>query len=333
MIMAVCKRFIVQLGVMARLEEKQRILCSFSRSQSSPEYLCMELIYLGYCLTFESVCPNICFNFCSPYFCKSFRDGSHHYIRNKIWILILKMKFSNFCCNTNLTILPTNDYSSIIKELSLIYCMDEIDTGVASLLNYCLCFPESSPTKFQNLLENKAKRTEIVQEKECNTKSIPQVPDQSIVKAKSQASLSEGEAMAEESKQTRTPAQVLKKRKRRNCELDIRPNLIKLREHILSKQVVGFASKPKKAKSSTKKLLRRRSKYIGVSKNNENWQALINVDKVKNYIGTFVDELEAAKVYDLYSVAIRGDEASLNFDYTAEEMLERIECYLEHKSA
>lgn len=175
-------------------------------------------------------------------------------------------------------------------------------------------------------------RTEIVQKEEYNNKCTPQVSDNSTAQAKSQTSLSEEVTTLEESKQASTPTPALKKRKRRTCELDIRPNLIKLRKRILSQHVTRFTSRSKKAKCSTKKLLTRRSKYIGVSRNNANWQALINVDKVKNYIGTFMDELEAARAYDLYSVAIRGNEASLNFDYTAEEMLERIECYLKHKS-
>ncbi|CAI2367173.1 unnamed protein product [Moneuplotes crassus] len=243
------------------------------------------------------------------------------------------MKASNFCCNPNLTIFQMHDYSSIIKELNSIYCMGKIEPEETSLSNYCLCLSGSSPTKFQNVLENNAKCTEIVQEKDCNTKSTPQAPDNNTIQAKYQTSLSEGETMTEESKQTRNPLPVLKKRKRKTYELDIRPNLVKLRAHILNKHVSGFVSQSKKAKCSNKRPLSRRSRYIGVSRNNENWQALINVGKVKKYIGTFVDELEAAKAYDLYSVAIRGEDASLNFDYTAEEMLERIEYYLGNKSS
>eukprot|EP00344_Euplotes_crassus_P008270 CAMPEP_0197006032 /NCGR_PEP_ID=MMETSP1380-20130617/32781_1 /TAXON_ID=5936 /ORGANISM="Euplotes crassus, Strain CT5" /LENGTH=156 /DNA_ID=CAMNT_0042425429 /DNA_START=215 /DNA_END=685 /DNA_ORIENTATION=+ len=125
---------------------------------------------------------------------------------------------------------------------------------------------------------------------------------------------------------------MLKKRKRQAKELDIKQRLIEMRWRILNHLVTGFASSPKKAKSAHKKQLRRRSKYIGVSRNNSNWQALINVDQVKRYIGTFVDELEAAKAYDLYSVAMNGEEASLNFDYTAQEMLQKIEHYLEKNS-
>eukprot|EP00344_Euplotes_crassus_P001937 CAMPEP_0197005150 /NCGR_PEP_ID=MMETSP1380-20130617/28091_1 /TAXON_ID=5936 /ORGANISM="Euplotes crassus, Strain CT5" /LENGTH=160 /DNA_ID=CAMNT_0042424187 /DNA_START=215 /DNA_END=697 /DNA_ORIENTATION=+ len=123
------------------------------------------------------------------------------------------------------------------------------------------------------------------------------------------------------------------KRKRNTKELDIRQGLLDLKMSILNQCVTGFTSTPKKAKSAHKKHLRRRSKYIGVSKNNSNWQALINVDQVKKYIGTFADELGAARAYDMHSVALSGEEASLNFNYSTEEMLERIEYYLTHNSA
>ena len=57
----------------------------------------------------------------------------------------------------------------------------------------------------------------------------------------------------------------------------------------------------------------RRSKYIGVSKNNQNWQVLITVANSKKYIGTFLTEKEAAIAYDFYSIALHGAKATTNF--------------------
>mmetsp|Transcript_16055 Transcript_16055/g.15776 ORF Transcript_16055/g.15776 Transcript_16055/m.15776 type:complete len:136 (-) Transcript_16055:31-438(-) len=120
------------------------------------------------------------------------------------------------------------------------------------------------------------------------------------------------------------------KSKNLSQKLDIKQKLISLRWRILNQYVSVFVSSKKKAKSVTKKNLKRRSKYIGVSKNNANWQALINVNQIKKYIGTFTNEIQAARAYDLYSVAMKGEEASLNFDYTPSDMLERIQYFLEH---
>eukprot|EP00344_Euplotes_crassus_P011282 CAMPEP_0196997208 /NCGR_PEP_ID=MMETSP1380-20130617/2877_1 /TAXON_ID=5936 /ORGANISM="Euplotes crassus, Strain CT5" /LENGTH=168 /DNA_ID=CAMNT_0042413369 /DNA_START=190 /DNA_END=693 /DNA_ORIENTATION=- len=144
------------------------------------------------------------------------------------------------------------------------------------------------------------------------------------VQKKSQKSLSERETLSEESEEYRVK-DYQEKEPTKHKGLDISDKLMALRTSLLEQSITGFTSSQKKAKSVNKKYLKRRSKYIGVSRNNANWQALINVNKSKKYIGTFADELEAARAYDLYSVAIRGKEASLNFDYSAEEILERIE--------
>lgn len=42
----------------------------------------------------------------------------------------------------------------------------------------------------------------------------------------------------------------------------------------------------------------RGSKYRGVSRNGNQWQVLIMVNKKKRYIGTISDEEEAARIYD-----------------------------------
>uniref|UniRef100_A0A7S3K814 AP2/ERF domain-containing protein n=1 Tax=Euplotes crassus TaxID=5936 RepID=A0A7S3K814_EUPCR len=147
----------------------------------------------------------------------------------------------------------------------------------------------------------------------------------------SQASLSEKETRLEKNVEINISKAVSSKKKKNKSEqFDIKPKLLNLRFRILNNHITEFSCTTKKARSSTKEDLRRRSKYIGVSKNNSNWQALINVNHSKKYIGTFANEVQAARAFDLYSVAMRGDKASLNFSYTPEEMLERIEYFLEH---
>ena len=50
----------------------------------------------------------------------------------------------------------------------------------------------------------------------------------------------------------------------------------------------------------------RRSNYIGVFKNGPNWQALIAIDGVKTYIGTYKGEEEAARAFDYYSIYLHA---------------------------
>ena len=72
----------------------------------------------------------------------------------------------------------------------------------------------------------------------------------------------------------------------------------------------------------------RRSSYIGVSKNNLHWQALINVANMKRYIGTFATQKEAAIAYDFYSIAVRGAKAKTNFNYSVEIFTNMINSYM-----
>ncbi|CAI2374986.1 unnamed protein product [Moneuplotes crassus] len=148
-----------------------------------------------------------------------------------------------------------------------------------------------------------------------------------------QESLADMKLEQEEEKSDTTYPPEIKKRKSRADAIDIKPGLLELRKQILdnkNKSTTEFTRSTKKTRFASKTTHGRRSKYIGVSKNNIHWQALINVDRKKKYIGTFIDEVEAARAYDIYSLAIKGKEACLNFDYTVQEMLENIEYYLTH---
>uniref|UniRef100_A0A7S3KSN4 AP2/ERF domain-containing protein n=1 Tax=Euplotes crassus TaxID=5936 RepID=A0A7S3KSN4_EUPCR len=135
----------------------------------------------------------------------------------------------------------------------------------------------------------------------------------------------------EENKEATNSERGITKRGGRGSKLNINPGLIRLRQRLLDHKILGFTRKLKKTRYTSDKYLGRRSQYIGVSKNNIHWQALINVNYAKKYIGTFLDEIEAARTYDLYALAMQGESASLNFDYTPQEMLEAIEHYLQHK--
>mmetsp|Transcript_37796 Transcript_37796/g.43439 ORF Transcript_37796/g.43439 Transcript_37796/m.43439 type:complete len:80 (+) Transcript_37796:429-668(+) len=66
---------------------------------------------------------------------------------------------------------------------------------------------------------------------------------------------------------------------------------------------------------------------MGVSRNGDNWQALINYEGVKKYIGTFATEKEAAVAYDFYSIVLHCHKAKINFGYDTETVMEMAENY------
>ena len=78
----------------------------------------------------------------------------------------------------------------------------------------------------------------------------------------------------------------------------------------------------KKPKSSKNKvvLYRRRSKYRGVSRNGNNWQVFLMMNRSKTYVGTYPSEEIAARVYDIMSIKYRGLKARTNFMYNDDQM-------------
>ena len=65
---------------------------------------------------------------------------------------------------------------------------------------------------------------------------------------------------------------------------------------------------------------KRSSKYRGVSKNGNQWQVLIMVNKSKTYIGTYSSESIAARIYDIIAIKNRGIKARTNFVYSNNQL-------------
>ncbi|CAI2364378.1 unnamed protein product [Moneuplotes crassus] len=241
------------------------------------------------------------------------------------------MIFSNFNNSNNLASLLVWSYCDLLQKLSPTYCVDVKSEGVLRSTNSWTPSSQKAevmPTTVEESRNELRAKHENDSQFDWSSKGSAfnkyQIED-------SNPSYSEEESISENSEESWSIASLPKRRKRKVKELDIREDLQTLRSRIISQDATEFSSSSKKAKSGNKKCLKRRSKYIGVSKNNSNWQALINLGKVKKYIGTFSSQMQAARAYDIYSVALRGEEGALNFDYTAEEMLERIEYFLKHK--
>jgi hypothetical protein len=85
----------------------------------------------------------------------------------------------------------------------------------------------------------------------------------------------------------------------------------------------------KKKQSSKNKLMLngRSSKYRGVSRNGNNWQVFLMINRRKTYVGTYPSEEIAARVYDIMSIKYRGIKARTNFKYNSGQikMIKKIE--------
>ena len=65
---------------------------------------------------------------------------------------------------------------------------------------------------------------------------------------------------------------------------------------------------------------KRSSRFRGVSKNGNQWQVLMMINKNKSYIGSYPSEELAARIYDILSLKNRGMKARTNFIYTSQQI-------------
>jgi hypothetical protein len=84
---------------------------------------------------------------------------------------------------------------------------------------------------------------------------------------------------------------------------------------------ISVLKSSKQNKVNTKKG-RRGSKFRGVSRNGNQWQVLIMVNKKKRYVGSYSFEEEAAKHYDIVALQHHGTRAKTNFFYSQEKIKE-----------
>lgn len=97
--------------------------------------------------------------------------------------------------------------------------------------------------------------------------------------------------------------------------------------------VYNPAKKPKSSKHSLM-INGRSSKYRGVSRNGNNWQVFLMINRNKTYVGTYPSEEIAARVYDIMSIKYRGIKARTNFIYNNDQikMIKEIEVDLKSKN-
>lgn len=119
----------------------------------------------------------------------------------------------------------------------------------------------------------------------------------------------------------------IRKRRRRNAVVEVERAIEKVRELIDDEVITTIHGRAKLKTLPTGGNRDRSSRFIGVSKNGENWQVLINCGKYKKYIGTFQREAEAAIAYDFFSICLHTFKAKTNFTYTAETVLTMLGYY------
>ena len=79
----------------------------------------------------------------------------------------------------------------------------------------------------------------------------------------------------------------MKERKRRITLPDVDENLVKILELINGNFTIVFEARSKSSKGLHNGHSNRRSRYIGVLRNRQRWQVLINEGDKKKYIGTY----------------------------------------------
>ena len=76
----------------------------------------------------------------------------------------------------------------------------------------------------------------------------------------------------------------------------------------------------------------RSSRYRGVSKNGNKWQAIVSSKINKGYIGIYPTEELAARVYDICSIKNKGLKAQTNFVYNIHQIGKIIEANIDVNS-
>ena len=112
------------------------------------------------------------------------------------------------------------------------------------------------------------------------------------------------------------------------------PNIDRSLKYLKSKIEKGidynFEATAKSSNGLYNGISNRRSRYLGVSKNNLRFQTLINIRNRKQYIRTYCDEIEAAIAYDFYAIALKKIRATTNFSYDNDMLVNMIDAYFKN---
>ena len=163
-----------------------------------------------------------------------------------------------------------------------------------------------------------------------STSLIPPMNDNNLNNLNFTSSLNEKNILKEKEKNSTTLNMFNKKRKRdiKNNKLVFilgdnkkeKKEKIKQKKNIEDNKKKENKENAKKDENSEKNHKPRGSKYRGVSRNGNQWQVLIMVNKKKRYVGSYSREEDAARAYDKVALQNHGTKAKTNFDYTKKEV-------------
>ena len=106
--------------------------------------------------------------------------------------------------------------------------------------------------------------------------------------------------------------------KNKNNSLELKDNIKDLKIKKKSKKIKISNNK----KKNIFKIIRKVSKYRGVSKNRKKWQVYISIKGKNTYLGTYASEKIAAKIYDFMAIKKKGNKAKTNFEYNIRQIME-----------
>ena len=68
------------------------------------------------------------------------------------------------------------------------------------------------------------------------------------------------------------------------------------------------------------KVIKKTSRYKGIARNKKKWQVYIMINRKNTYLGSYISEINAAKVYDLMAIKKNGIKAKTNFKYNKKQI-------------
>lgn len=111
-----------------------------------------------------------------------------------------------------------------------------------------------------------------------------------------------------------------------NANLEnINQNFLELKDNIKDIKIKKKSKKSNKSINKKKnifKVIKKMSKYKGVSKNKKKWQVYISIKGNNTYLGTYISEIIAAKIYDFMAIKLKGNKAKTNFEYNIRQIKE-----------
>ena len=84
--------------------------------------------------------------------------------------------------------------------------------------------------------------------------------------------------------------------------------------------LINNINSPLEKKKNIFKIVTKTSRYRGVTRNKRKWQVYIRINNNNYYLGSYISEKTAAKIYDIMAIKKNGIKAKTNFKYTQNQI-------------